>query len=244
MFDVAAHAYAHRGLWGGDVPENSLAAFRAVRVQGLGVELDVRTTADGEVVVFHDPTLQRLCGDAHRVDQLCRPDLERLRLPDGSIVPTLDQALEAIAGQPVLVEIKIDPDRGSAGQHRKLVDRVADIIAGWAGPLAAMSFDEPSVGMLAALLPDRPVGQLIEPLSRAGDGEACAKAARALESGATYLAPHLSVLAAVADAFRHVPLVTWTVRSDEDLALARRCGAGPIFEKIAPPLAMSGKATI
>lgn len=244
MFDVGAHVYAHRGLWNGDVPENSLAAFRAARAAGLGVELDVRASADGEAVVFHDATLQRLCGDPRRVDEAALPDLAGLHLPDGSAIPTLDQAIGALAGQPVLVEIKIDPEPHRTDLHRSLVQRVASDIPQTPGRLAAMSFDESSVRMLADLLPGRPVGQLIEPLSEAGIDAACAKAARALDAGATYLAPHLSVLAAISAAFENIPLVTWTVRTNEDLALARRCGAGPIFELIKPPLAISGKATI
>ena len=42
FFDVSTHAYAHRGLWGAGIPENSLAAFEAARAAGVGVELDVR----------------------------------------------------------------------------------------------------------------------------------------------------------------------------------------------------------
>ena len=51
--------YAHRGLHSPDksVPENSLAAFAAAADAGYGMELDVQLSKDGEVVVFHDDTL-------------------------------------------------------------------------------------------------------------------------------------------------------------------------------------------
>ncbi len=57
-------AFAHRGLHDnpGGIPENSLAAFRRARAHGYGVELDVQLSKDGQVVVFHDDTLDRVCG--------------------------------------------------------------------------------------------------------------------------------------------------------------------------------------
>ena len=63
---------AHRGLHSQDksVPENSLAAFRKAAENGYGVELDVQLSKDGQVVVFHDDDLKRVCGVDKRVDEL------------------------------------------------------------------------------------------------------------------------------------------------------------------------------
>ena len=58
--------YAHRGLHNSSCPENSLSAFQAAKEAGFGVELDVRFTADKQVVVFHDDTLTRMCGEHRR----------------------------------------------------------------------------------------------------------------------------------------------------------------------------------
>ena len=54
--------YAHRGLHGDGVPENSLEAFELACQAGFGIELDVQLSSDGEVVVFHDYTLNRMTG--------------------------------------------------------------------------------------------------------------------------------------------------------------------------------------
>ena len=64
--------FAHRGLHTRDkrVPENSLEAFRLAARAGYGIELDVRLSKDGQVVVFHDDTLLRICGVDKRVDEL------------------------------------------------------------------------------------------------------------------------------------------------------------------------------
>ena len=58
--------YAHRGLHteDGTVPENSLPAFRAAAEAGYAVEMDVHLTADDQLVVFHDDTLDRMCASA------------------------------------------------------------------------------------------------------------------------------------------------------------------------------------
>ena len=63
--------YAHRGVFDNErIPENSLAAFQGAIRLGVGIELDIHRTADGEVVVFHDATLQRMCGDPRRITDL------------------------------------------------------------------------------------------------------------------------------------------------------------------------------
>ena len=54
--------YAHRGLHGNGVPENSMTAFKLAVEKGYGVELDVQMTKDKQLVVFHDGNLKRVCG--------------------------------------------------------------------------------------------------------------------------------------------------------------------------------------
>ena len=62
--------FAHRGLHSRDksIPENSLEAFDLASRAGYGMELDVQLSKDGQVVVFHDDTLERVCGVNARVD--------------------------------------------------------------------------------------------------------------------------------------------------------------------------------
>ena len=63
--------FAHRGLHTRDksIPENSLPAFENAAREGYGMELDVQRSKDGQVVVFHDDTLDRVCGVHARVDE-------------------------------------------------------------------------------------------------------------------------------------------------------------------------------
>lgn len=107
---LADFHYAHRGLWNEDRPENSLPAFHAAVEHGFGMELDVHITKDDHLVVFHDDTLTRICGDDRRVEDLTLAELRQLRLNSSDcLIPTLDEVLAIVQGQtPLLIEIKPD----------------------------------------------------------------------------------------------------------------------------------------
>ena len=110
---------AHRGgaeLW----PENSLLAFRNALALGVDyLELDVHLSRDGEVVVIHDPTLDRTTTGRGPVREHTLAELQGLRLRDrdGTVteepVPTLEQvvALAAAGKRQMLLEIKLDAGR-------------------------------------------------------------------------------------------------------------------------------------
>lgn len=103
-------AYAHRGLgWGeGSFPENSLPGFRAAAEAGFGIELDLQLSADGEVFVFHDYTLKRMCGVPGKLAEMTAAELGTLRLAGtGEKIPTFAEVLSAVAGRvPLLIELK------------------------------------------------------------------------------------------------------------------------------------------
>jgi glycerophosphoryl diester phosphodiesterase len=92
--------YAHRGLHSREIPENTLAAFRAAAERGYGIETDLRTDADGRIVLFHDRTKRD-----RRIDQMRHAELESLT---GYPVPTLDDLLAADLGVPLNLEIKTE----------------------------------------------------------------------------------------------------------------------------------------
>jgi glycerophosphoryl diester phosphodiesterase len=83
--------------------ENSLEAFRRAAELGAdGVELDIHTTSDGQVVVFHDFSLPY----GPRIDRLAATEVRRHRLPNGEPIPFLEEVLEAIPELLVWIEIK------------------------------------------------------------------------------------------------------------------------------------------
>ena len=100
-------AIAHRG-GAGDWPENSSQAFESAYALGFRyMETDVHLTADGKVVAFHDPTLERLGGSAQLISDLPWSAIKGLRLSDGGAVP-----FQANARMPLL-QVAPFSERGS-----------------------------------------------------------------------------------------------------------------------------------
>lgn len=97
---------AHRAYWRSMAPENSLAAIdSAIRLKMDMVELDVWKTKDGELVLMHDPTVDRTTDGSGRIADMTLAELRQLRLKDkdgkltGHRVPTLEEALQLAKGR-------------------------------------------------------------------------------------------------------------------------------------------------
>jgi glycerophosphoryl diester phosphodiesterase len=130
---------AHRGLHSedGSVPENSLAAFRLAVENGYGMELDVQLSKDGRVVVFHDDTLDRVCGVHARVDELDWSELEKLSLR-GTVerIPLFSEVLELVAGrEPIIVELK------TGKRNKELCRKTLDMLEAYDGETCVESFN-------------------------------------------------------------------------------------------------------
>lgn len=96
---------AHRGA-SGHAHENSVAAFReAVRLGADGVELDIHTAVDGNLVVHHDPAIRGVGPIASHTLGAIR----RVALPNGEPIPTLEEALAVLGGLEVWIEVKALP---------------------------------------------------------------------------------------------------------------------------------------
>ena len=148
--------FAHRGLHGEGRAENSMSAFKAAVEAGYGIELDVRLSGDGELVVFHDDTLNRVVGIDGRVDEYTADQLAGFKLSgtnDG--IPRFSQVLEAVGGRVVLlVEIKED-----AGNHA-VSEKTAQMLADYDGPYIVESFNPLSLATISKRLPRVPRGIL------------------------------------------------------------------------------------
>ena len=154
--------FAHRGLHGEGRAENSLSAFASARDEGFGIELDVRLSKDGRMVVFHDDTLTRVAGIDKRVDELTLDELKTCRLSGTEdTVPTLAEVLELIDGRvPLLIEIK--EDAGKSAVTRALVKE----LEGYRGPYIVESFNPLSLKLFRRLRPDVPIGILAQHFCR------------------------------------------------------------------------------
>ena len=135
VISVIAHRGASRAA-----PENTVAAFRRAAEMGADmVELDVRRSADGRLVVHHD---------AHLADGRAVASTRADELP--AAVPSLEAALDACAGMAVNIEIKNDPDEPGFEPDRALADDVAAVVAarGDTDRVLVSSFDRASIDRL------------------------------------------------------------------------------------------------
>ena len=150
---------AHRGLYSETVPENSLKAFARAVEAGYGIELDVRITKDGHIVVFHDRDLKRMTGICGRVEDNTLRDVRRLHLNNtDERVPLLSQVLRLVDGKvPIILELK----RGRG--YKRLCAQTLRQIQGYKGVLCIESFDPFIVRWFKKNAPQIFRGQLMAP---------------------------------------------------------------------------------
>ena len=153
--------FAHRGLHSRDksVPENSLKAFELAAAAGYGMELDVQLTRDGQVVVFHDDTLNRVCGVNGRVDDYTFAELQKFPLcGTDERIPLFSDVLNTVAGRGAIIcELK------TAGKkNRELSRKTYDLIAAYPGEICVESFDPRIVAWFRFHAPELLRGQLAQ----------------------------------------------------------------------------------
>lgn len=202
--------FAHRGRHRPGVPENSVAAFRAAIADGAGIECDLRLSCDGFAMVFHDSSLERMCGIPAETEATKAAALLALPLAGtDQRIPWLGALLD-LAGEmtPLLLELKV-----RAGNPPPPIDllcrTVACDIADHPGPLGVMSFD-PRVGAwFARHAPHVPRGLVI-----ADATPAWRRFAMLGISKPTFLAVETTAGARpwVAKARQRWPIACWTVR--------------------------------
>ena len=148
--EFAKHSYAHRGLHGDGVAENSMTAFRAARDNGYGIELDVRLSRDGKLVVFHDDTLDRVTNATGRVDSKDYKELSEISLMNTSdTIPLFTDVLSEIDGKvPLLIELKED-----AGKYG-VTEKTLEILKSYNGPYIIESFNPLALGRVKKNAPN------------------------------------------------------------------------------------------
>ena len=148
--------FAHRGLHDEIRAENSMSAFSAAINERFGIELDVRLSKDGELVVFHDDTLDRVCGIEGRVDSFTAAELSKMSLSgtkDG--IPKFSKVLELVDGKvPLLVEIK--EDMGNS----RVSEKCAEMLSRYDGDFIVESFNPLSLRNSKKILKNTPHGIL------------------------------------------------------------------------------------
>ena len=241
---LIARPVAHRGLHDArdGVIENTPSSFTAAVAANYAIECDLQISADGEAMVHHDETLGRLTDGSGRLDTITAADLRRVTFRDtADRMITLGELCNLVAGRVALViELK-----GRFDDDRRLVARAAEVLGSYSGPAAVMSFDPAQIAALRAIAPALTRGLVAERNRRregeplwAGGERTLAYIPQAWRSRLQFLAYSVKDLPGAAPlAARNIlglPLLTWTVRTDDDRQRAARWADQMIFEGFRP----------
>lgn len=238
---------AHRGLHDAAAgrPENSLAAMVAAVAAGYGIEMDIQGSADGTPMVFHDATLKRMTAATGPVAGRGAAELSAIALTGGTVgIPSLAEVLAEVGGRvPLLIEIK-DQSHVMGPVDGVLERAVAEILAGYDGPVAVMGFNPHTVAALARAAPGIPRGLVTGSYGHpdwAQLGAARLAELRAIADfdrlGAAFISHDKDDLADPAVAAlkdRGVPVLSWTITSEAEARAARRIADNITFERFLP----------
>ncbi len=212
----------HRGA-SGYAPENTLKSFQLAIDMGVdGIELDIQRCASGELVVFHDDTLQRLTGAPGYIEETTLANLRKLRVKGAEPIPTLEETLRFIDQRVTLfIEIKSEEAGSIAGAFMESFVasglRYADFYL--------ISFNHVILKRIRAVHPRIKTGAIIVslPASLAAFGQECG--ATSINPAIAYITPEL-----VEDARqRKLEIFAWTCNSARDIARAKALGVDGIM---------------
>jgi glycerophosphoryl diester phosphodiesterase len=235
---LKAHRYAHRGLHGPTLVENSRGAFQAAIDNGFGIELDVQASRDGEAFVFHDRDLDRLAQTPGRLGALQSPELDKIRLKDcNETIPRLSEIMQMVDGRvPVLVEVKT-----GRRDIAPLCQSVRRVLANVSGPVAIMSFDPAVPRWFRQNMPDMVRGLVVTeegPTALPDRVRAALGRHRDLWSAKPdFLAYDIADLEGAfvqSQRRRGLPILSWTICSAAEREKVARYADAPIFEGVAP----------
>ena len=238
---LTARPIAHRGLHDKSkgVLENSPSAARAAIAHNFAIECDVQLTRDGEAMVFHDFTLHRLMLAKGRLSDHTAAEIGGFSYAAGpDRIITLAAHLALLAGKvPLVCEIKSRFDA-----DMRLTDRVLEVAAGYNGPLALKSFDPAIIAHLRQRACPRPLGIIAlriydDPEWASVSTEAKYALSNFLHYNETrpdflsyWVADLPSAIPMLCRAGLKMPVMTWTVRTPEQRAVARQWADQMVFE--------------
>ena len=148
-FWLFSRPVAHRGLWNGNIIENSVTAYKNAAENGYPIEIDLFLTRDNHVVCFHDDNLYRMTGRNDKIYNNTLAKLKSLHLKGTEErIPTLTEVLNICRGKvPLMIEIKDQP-------NNFIVDKTVEILKTYDGEFAVQSFNPLYIKRVKKLAPE------------------------------------------------------------------------------------------
>jgi glycerophosphoryl diester phosphodiesterase len=242
---LTARPVAHRGLHDAarGIIENMPGAAQAAVAGNFSIECDIQLTSDGEAMVHHDDALGRLTEGSGALLDKTAAELKAVKFKDTpECMMSLGDLCTLVAGRvPLVIEVKSHFDG-----DRRLVTRMAEVLASYQGPVVGMSFDPDQVLALREKMPTLPRGIVAEREYTAADWPEATPAQRrgmehlrhAFRTRPHFVAFWVNELPAAAPWIARnifgLPLLTWTVRTPEQRERAARHADQMIFEGFRP----------
>jgi glycerophosphoryl diester phosphodiesterase len=237
---------AHRGLHDikRGIVENMPGAIEAAIAGRFSIEVDVQLTRDGDAVVHHDDKLGRLTEGSAALTELDVSQLKAVKFKDtAETMMTLRDLLDRVAGRAGLViEIKSHYDG-----DKRIVQRTAEVLSSYSGPAVVMSFDPDQLMTCKKIAPNLPRGIVAQrdyykdaywnklTARQRHDMTALRHAFRTQPDFVAYSINDLPAPAPwIARNVFGRPLLTWTVRTQDQRARAGRYADQMIFEGFRP----------
>jgi len=226
---------AHRGLHNDKLPENSLGAFKAALEKNIPIEVDIHLLKSGEVVIFHDDNLKRMTGVNKNINELTYNEIKKLKLLyTDEKIPLLEEALQLVDGKVLLdIEFKCTNRAG------KLEKAACGLLDYYKGDFIVKSFNPLSLLWFKINRPNFIRGQI-----------SCGFNKEKMNFFKKYILRNMCMNLITKPDFvaydlnsitekivkrlkrKNIPLILWTIRSDEDLKKAKKYGSSVIYEKI------------
>lgn len=223
MKEFIARPITHRGYFDNiNIPENSIEAFKKSIAYQYCIECDVVMSKDHEVIVFHDNDLNRMANLDLKVSELSSQELKKVNLLNTQLtIPTLDEILYSInAKTPLMIEIK-------KGSHPKIEERIIEIIRSYDGPICLKAFEIDSIKWIKENAPYIKYGLIGSNLDLSIDN--------LIELGIDFLSYDINFIndPIVKLAQNNgIPVVTWTINTEEKYKKAKKLADNIIFENI------------
>ncbi len=239
---ITARPIAHRGLHdiGKGVVENTASAFAAAIARGYAIECDLQLTSDGEAVVFHDDNIDRIAEGNGLVKDFTAARIKALTIRSSQDrVQTLGELLAQVNGQvPLVIELKSHWDHDD-----RLARRALEVLKDYSGSYCLMSFDPEVIEAVRRLSPATIRGIVAEratdsyysslPLSRQTELRTFSHVARTRPDFVSFYFEELPWAPVTAMRAAGIPVISWTIRSPQQAATARRCSDQITFEGFA-----------
>jgi glycerophosphoryl diester phosphodiesterase len=226
---------AHRGLHDENTPENSMAAFKKAIEKGYAIELDIRPLKDGTIVVFHDETLNRMTSKKGLINERTYEEIKGITLKNSKEhIPTFSEFLDFVNGRvPVLIEIK---NIGKVGFEKN----VYELLKQYKGEYAVQSFNPMSLNWFRKNAPEVLRGQLSSFFEKDKFNIVKKFILKKMLLNKCFSQPHFisynvdNLPNKYIRRYNNIPLLAWSVRSQEEYDKKKDIFDNIIFEGFIP----------